>query len=161
MSPAAVGTMVLTLALGVAGCAGPTEPADSAGQGQPGPSMFVTTLVVRSARAGFWLQPGDTVTVRIGLAPDDSTASSGTVTYIGLPLWGSASSPVGTFETSYFTHPDLGDRLIGLFLGASVAAARLVVFIDPDPLGMAWAVTASGPAGENVTLAAGDATIGS
>lgn len=165
LSSAVVGSVVLTLALGVSGCSDATAPTDEQRRLGADESSFLVTLVVRSAEPGHWLRAGDSVSVRVTLAPDDSAAragsSEGTITYVGVPLWGSASALSGSFETDYFTHPELGDRMIGLFFGANVAAARLILFVDPDPLGVTWAVTASGAGGESVTLARGDGVIGS
>jgi hypothetical protein len=164
LSSAVVGSVVLTLALGVFGCSDAPAPTDPQRRIAADTSSFLVTLVVRSADSSHWLRSGDSVSVRVTLAPDDSAARAGgpegTITYVGVPLWGSASALSGSFETDYFTHPELGDRMIGLFFGANVAAARLILFVNPDPLAVTWTVTASGAGGESVTLARGDGVIG-
>ena len=148
------------VALGAAGCAAPTEPPDDPKRSGGGVAVtFDATLSVASALPGSWLRVGDTVTVTLRIAPGDEPGSTGqtegTIGYEGVPIWYPAPSGTGAFEASYFTHAELGDRLVSVFWGEHLAGARLVLIVDPHRLAMQWAVTVSGAEGQAIEVARG------
>ena len=152
--------LVWLVTLGAAGCAAPTEPPDDPGRSGGGAAVtFDATLAVSAALPGSWLRVGDSVAVTLHIAPgDDGTAAGqaeGTIGYEGIPIWYPAPSSAGAFEASYFTHAELGDRLIGVFWGEHLAGARLVLIVDPNRLAMQWAVTVSGADGQAIEVARG------
>lgn len=154
-----VGAIVMTLMIGAAGCDRPTA-ADPGGIVE-GESSFVALLVTDSAQSTYWLQPGDTITVRIRVTPerDDAGRNGGTIGYDGVAVWSPSREPSAAFEAGYFTHPELGERLIGVFWGDNPAGARLVLIVNPDPLALDWIVTASDSAGDLIEIASGRGTV--
>ena len=156
---AAVGAMVMTLLIGAAGCDRPTA-ADPDGIAEAGESSFVVALVADSAQSTYWLQPGDTIVVQIRIKPEPRAGlTGGTLGYHGVAVWSRNREPSAAFEAGYFTHPDLGDRLISVFWGDNPAGARLVLIVNPDPLTLDWIVTASGAEGDLIEIASGRGTV--
>ena len=156
---AAAGTLVWALV--ALACRAPTAAPDEPSLVAPSSTALSVHLVVRSARDGHWLRPGDSVRVRITLEPDEEAARAGSVegriSYDGVPLWAAAPAAPGAFATTYFTHDDVAGRVIGLFFGGDIARGRLLLLVRPDPVAVTWIITASGPDGEPVELARGDA----
>ena len=159
---AAVGAMVMTLMLGAAGCDRPTA-ADRVGIADGGEASFVFLLVTTSAQSTYWLQPGDTTTVRIRVTPEPRRGhagrSGGILGYDGVAVWSRTREPSAAFEAGYFTHPDLGERLISVFWGDNPAGSRLVLFVNPDPLALDWIVTANDAEGALIEIASGRGTV--
>jgi hypothetical protein len=161
LSSAAVGTLVTALALGAASCRTPTGVPDEPTLVAPAVTTHAAILVVRSALDGHWLAAGDSVAVRLSLAPDEEAGregrAAGVIAYDGVPVWRAARGEAGAFATTYFTHDDLADRLIGVFFDPDIARGRLLLFVRPEPFAITWVVTASGADGAPVELARGDA----
>lgn len=157
---AAAGTLVWALV--ALACRAPTAAPDEPSLVPPSSTAFSVLLVVRTARDGHWLRAGDSVRVRLTLEPDEAAtgagSSEGRITYAGVPLWATAPAAPGAFATTYFTHEDVTGRLIGLFFGDDIARGRLLLLVRPDPVAVTWIITASGPDGEPVELARGDAS---
>jgi hypothetical protein len=161
MSSAAVGTLVTALALGAVSCRTPTGAPDEPNPVASPVTTHAAILVVRSALDGHWLAAGDSVAVRLSLAPDEEAAherrAAGVIAYDGVPVWRSARGAAGAFAATYFTHDGVADRLIGVFFDADIARGRLLLFVRPEPFAITWVVTASGAGGAPVELARGDA----
>jgi hypothetical protein len=159
---AAVGAVVMTLMIGAAGCDRPTA-ADPGGIAEGGESSFVVVLVTDSAQSTYWLQPGDTITVRIRVTPEPREGhagrTGGTLGYDGVAVWSRTREPSAAFEAGYFTHPELGERLISVFWGDNPAGARLVLIVNLDPLTLDWIVTASDAEGDLIEIASGRGTV--
>ena len=160
---AAVGAMVMTHMIGAAGCDRPTA-ADPGGIAEGSESSFVALLVTDSAQSTYWLQPGDTITVRIRVTPerdDHAGRTGGPLGYDGVAVWSRTREPSAAFEAGYFTHPELGERLISVFWGDNPAGARLVLIVNPEPLTLDWIVTASDAEGDVFEIASGRGTVAS
>ena len=150
----------MVLALGLAGCAAPTDAARETSRFDGRPTIdFEATLLVQSARQDFWLRAGDTITVRIRATPNDSAQTSGRVEgmmeYDGVPIWYAALSDSAAFQATYFTHAELGDHLISVFWRDDLAGARLVLIMNPRTLMLQWVVTATQPTGALIEIASG------
>lgn len=157
-SYAAVRALGLAVALALSGCTSPTDAAGDPSRLLPPGSTFDVTLVVRESLPAYWLQPGDSISVRLSLdgGAREPGRSEGSVAYEGIPIWAPAPVPSGAFESSYFTHPDLGETLVSLFWGGSINGQRLILFIDPESLGVAWAITVTDSAGQLIDVASGE-----
>jgi hypothetical protein len=158
--------IAMVIALDLAGCAAPTDVARETPRSDGRPSIdFEATLLVHSARQDSWLRAGDTVAARIRATPNDGAPAfgqvEGTMEYDGVPIWYAARSDSAAFRATYFTHAELGDRLISVFWRDNLSGARLVLIMDPQTLALQWVVTATEPTGELVEIASGTGGRGS
>lgn len=166
LTAGATRAMAVVLALGLAGCAAPTDAARETPRFDGRPAIdFEATLLVQSARQDSWLRAGDTITARIRATPNDGAQTSGqvvgTMEYDGVPIWYAARSDSAAFQATYFTHTELGDRLISVFWRDNLAGARLVLIMDPQTFTLQWVVTATEPTGALIEIASGTGGRGS
>lgn len=154
-----VGTLATMAALMLgSGCTGATDvPEERHRLGER--STFDVMLVVDSAIQAHWLRAGDSVSVQLRIEPDESAERVGTIEgimrYSGVPVWYPARGDSAAFQTSYFTHSELGAHLIGVFWGANVGQSRLVLIFDPSRLALQWSVTANDASGDLIEIASG------